>query len=185
MQNNGIKKFITSPVDSFLNRKSKNAIANNAVAEAIERIEQDIERLEGLKASLTQSGSVQLSSASDVTDSTGMALPVTEKNPTIDGTLANELQKTKNMADLFCKRLGQGSLEKRFLWDFGDHQFLHNIFEYIPVMPDTANYLFLLVSDREKVYGVAAFPVDYTSRIFAWKHTDMVWNSYSPTEIHS
>lgn len=81
-----------SPVDSFLNRKSKNAIANNAVAEAIERIEQDIERLEGLKASLTQSGSVQLSSASDVTDSTGMALPVTEKNPTIEGTLANKIE---------------------------------------------------------------------------------------------
>lgn len=91
-----IKKFIASPIDSILNKKSKNAIENKAVAEAIEQIESDIARLEGLKASLSQYGSVKLSAATDVTDSAGLALPVTEKNPSIDGTLANEIEKIEN-----------------------------------------------------------------------------------------
>lgn len=92
----GIKKFIASPIDRVLNKKSRNAIENGAVAEAIERIEADIARLEGLKASLTNSGFVQLSSATDVTDSTGIALPVTEKNASVEGTLANEIKKVAN-----------------------------------------------------------------------------------------
>ena len=37
-------------------------------------------------------GHVKLSSSSAVTDSTGLALPATEKNATIDGTLANKLE---------------------------------------------------------------------------------------------
>lgn len=91
-----IRKFIASPIDRILNKKSRNAIENGAVAEAIERIESDIERLEGLKASLENRGLVQLSSANDVTDSTGLALPVTEKNASVEGTLANEIKKVSN-----------------------------------------------------------------------------------------
>lgn len=91
-----IRKFIASPIDRILNKKSRNAIENGAVAEAIERIESDIERLEGLKASLENRGLVQLSSANDVTDSTGLALPVTEKNASVEGTLANEIKNVSN-----------------------------------------------------------------------------------------
>ena len=92
LQDNGmIRKFIASPIDRILNKKSRNAIENGAVAEAIERIESDIERLEGLKASLTQAGNVRLSSATNVTDSTGLALPVTEKNASVEGTIANQV----------------------------------------------------------------------------------------------
>jgi len=36
-------------------------------------------------------GMVRLSSATDITDSTGLALPVTEKNPAISGTLASDI----------------------------------------------------------------------------------------------
>lgn len=98
-----IRKFIASPIDRILNKKSRNAIENGAVAEAIERIESDIERLEGLKASLENRGLVQLSSATNVTDSTGLALPVTEKNASIDGSLASDIQKIENLL-LNCLR---------------------------------------------------------------------------------
>ena len=97
LQDNGmIRKFIASPIDRILNKKSRNAIENGAVAEAIERIESDIERLEGLKASLTQAGNVRLSSATNVTDSTGLALPVTEKNASVEGTIANQVHNIEN-----------------------------------------------------------------------------------------
>lgn len=91
-----IRKFIASPIDRILNKKSRNAIENGAVAEAIERIESDIARLEGLKASLENRGLVQLSSATNVTDSTGLALPVTEKNASVEGTIANQVHNIEN-----------------------------------------------------------------------------------------
>lgn len=109
-----IKKFIASPIDSILNKKSKNAIENKAVAEAIEQIESDIARLEGLKASLSQYGSVKLSSATDVTDSTGLALPATEKNPSIEGSLANRIESlSKNWSLIFqtTESNGEGTIE--------------------------------------------------------------------------
>lgn len=50
-----------------------------------------IDEARQLRADLESYGMVKLSDASNVTDSTGMALPVTEKNPDIRGTLASEI----------------------------------------------------------------------------------------------
>lgn len=176
--------MIMSPVDSFLNRKSKNAIANNAVAEAIERIEQDIERLEGLKASLTQSGSVQLSSASDVTDSTGMALPVTEKNPTIEGTLANEINKNKEEIKYCVKSPAIYSARTETLMCVGDHNFIHAAFELVPPVPTSSNFLYIVNKRDEQVLVVAAFPLDwYESRIFIFRHEHRDWAATEPLTV--
>ena len=45
----------------------------------------------GTSATADKAGHVKLSSSSAVTDSTGLALPVTEKNAALDGTLANKI----------------------------------------------------------------------------------------------
>lgn len=44
-----------------------------------------------LGATADKAGHVKLSSSSAVTDSTGLALPVTEKNAALDGTMANQI----------------------------------------------------------------------------------------------
>ena len=45
----------------------------------------------GTSATADKAGHVKLSSSSAVTDSTGLALPATEKNAALDGTLANKI----------------------------------------------------------------------------------------------
>lgn len=44
-----------------------------------------------LSATADKAGHVKLSNSSAVTDSTGLALPATEKNPALDGTMANQI----------------------------------------------------------------------------------------------
>ena len=48
-----------------------------------------------VKASISATGHVKLSDSSAVTDSTGLALPATEKNASIEGTLANQISAIK------------------------------------------------------------------------------------------
>lgn len=58
----------------------------------------------GTSATADKAGHVKLSSSSAVTDSTGLALPATEKNAALDGTLANKI-------DALNKSLGVESIE--------------------------------------------------------------------------
>lgn len=53
-----------------------------------------------LKASTSAQGHVKLSDSSAVTDSTGLALPATEKNASIEGTLANKIANLGKSVDL-------------------------------------------------------------------------------------
>ena len=55
-------------------------------------IQSEIDEEKALRASLEEYGFVKLSDSSEVSDSTGLALPVTEKNASIPGTLANQLE---------------------------------------------------------------------------------------------
>lgn len=57
-----------------------------------------------LGATADKAGHVKLSNSSAVTDSTGLALPATEKNASLDGTLANKI-------DALNKSLGVESIE--------------------------------------------------------------------------
>lgn len=57
-----------------------------------------------LSATADKAGHVKLSNSSAVTDSTGLALPATEKNAALDGTLANKI-------DALNKSLGVESIE--------------------------------------------------------------------------
>lgn len=58
----------------------------------------------GTSATADKAGHVKLSNSSAVTDSTGLALPATEKNAALDGTLANKI-------DALNKSLGAESIE--------------------------------------------------------------------------
>lgn len=53
-----------------------------------------------VKASASTQGHVKLSDSSAVTDSTGLALPATEKNASIEGTLANQIANLGKSVDL-------------------------------------------------------------------------------------
>lgn len=64
-----------------------------------------------LSATANKAGHVKLSSSSAVTDSVGLALPATEKNASLDGTLANKI-------DALNKSLGQKTNGK-FVLDNG------------------------------------------------------------------
>lgn len=50
-----------------------------------------------INATSAKAGHVKLSNSSAVTDSTGLALPATEKNATIDGTLANQIANIRGL----------------------------------------------------------------------------------------
>lgn len=55
-----------------------------------------INETKALRATQNAFGMVKLSDASNVTDMTGIALPATEKNPDVAGTLANQIKEANN-----------------------------------------------------------------------------------------
>ena len=61
-------------------------------------MEDRIDELESRDASEEQKGLVRLSSSSAVTDSTGLAVPSSELNAALEGTLANGMERIKNRA---------------------------------------------------------------------------------------
>lgn len=66
--------------------------------QTLDQIDADIQarkEAEELKAASGVYGHVKLSNSSAVTDSTGLALPTTEKNASIEGTLANQISAIK------------------------------------------------------------------------------------------
>lgn len=68
--------------------------------QTLDQIDSDIQarkEAEELKAASGVYGHVKLSNSSAVTDSTGLALPATEKNATIDGTLANQIANIRGL----------------------------------------------------------------------------------------
>lgn len=54
----------------------------------------------GTSATADKAGHVKLSSSSAVTDSTGLALPATEKNASLDGTMANQIAALNKSLDV-------------------------------------------------------------------------------------
>lgn len=68
--------------------------------QTLDQIDADIQarkEAEELKAASGVYGHVKLSDSSAVTDSTGLALPATEKNASIDGTLANQIANIRGL----------------------------------------------------------------------------------------
>mgnify|MGYP000804614715 CR=1 FL=1 len=68
--------------------------------QTLDQIDADIQarkEAEELKAASGVYGHVKLSDSSAVTDSTGLALPATEKNATIDRTLANQIANIRGL----------------------------------------------------------------------------------------
>lgn len=59
-----------------------------------------------INATSAKAGHVKLSNSSAVTDSTGLALPVTEKNASIAGTLANKIENFSTKIDLLWSNNG-------------------------------------------------------------------------------
>lgn len=78
-------------VDSEMSKESENPLQNKVITEQIEALTKAIEDATALRASLEAYGMVKLTDSSAVTDSTGLALPATEKNASIAGTLANQI----------------------------------------------------------------------------------------------
>lgn len=61
-----------------------------------------------LSATTEKAGHIKLSNSSAVTDSTGLALPATEKNAALDGTLANQIDAlNKSFTSSGFKRIGR------------------------------------------------------------------------------
>lgn len=80
-------------IDSELSKESENALQNKVIAEQIESLNKAIDDAKALRATLEAYGMVKLSNSAAVTDSTGLALPATEKNASIEGTMANQISK--------------------------------------------------------------------------------------------
>ncbi len=78
-------------VDSEMSKESENPLQNKVITEQIEALTKAIEDATALRASLEAYGMVKLCDSEAVTDSTGLALPATEKNASIEGTLAYQL----------------------------------------------------------------------------------------------
>lgn len=83
------------PVDDFLSLISSNAVQNRIVTAALERLEQLENETRALRASLEQFGLAKICplDLTDVTEDSGMVLSAVEKNASIEGTLASDIQK--------------------------------------------------------------------------------------------
>lgn len=88
--------------DNFISKFSSNAPQNRAVAAALDQIktlieqnQQLIEETQALRSSLTEFGLGKIcpTSVTDVTEDNGLVLGAKEKNPSVAGTLANQVKK--------------------------------------------------------------------------------------------
>lgn len=88
--------------DQQLSLESDNSIANFAVTEELQNIQGYINRLEAMKASLTEYGMGKICSTNlvDVTEDNGIVLGGKEKNPSIEGTLANAISSLEGRFDV-------------------------------------------------------------------------------------
>lgn len=99
-QLSGILERISSngiPPDKYPSLESENALQNKVITAELNRIDEDIEALSSLRGDLTKAGLVQLTDASDVTDTAGKALAATQNNPAISGTLANKIKQLEDV----------------------------------------------------------------------------------------
>ena len=65
----------------------------------IDEIETEINAIKNTKANEQEFGLVKFSNSTTVTNSTGLALPASEKNPIIPQTLANKIETAKRKAE--------------------------------------------------------------------------------------
>lgn len=77
-------KTRTAAIDDVMSDTSDNPVKNKVSKKYVDDVK-------ALRASTDSYGMVKVTNASDVTDSTGIALAGTEKNASIDGTLANQV----------------------------------------------------------------------------------------------
>lgn len=94
--------------DTKLSATSENPVQNKVVKTVIDNLDQAIADAKALRASLEAYGMVKLTESSAVTDSTGLALAATEKNATIEGTLANQLSQLNTDYASFVRKMSQG-----------------------------------------------------------------------------
>ena len=74
----------------------ENLVQNKAIAIKTNQLETEINATKALRASTDSYGMTKVTNASDITDSTGIALAGTEKNASISGTLANQISTLNN-----------------------------------------------------------------------------------------
>ena len=85
-------------IDTQLSLDSNRPLTNAAITAAFQTIDHDINQLLEMRAKLGGDvGLVTLSDATDITESSGIALPASEKNAAVPGSLANTIEKNNNI----------------------------------------------------------------------------------------
>lgn len=81
----------TGKIDSSMSTESKRPLENRIITNALQKIDRDIEQLFQLRSSLSQYGLSKIcpTELTTVTEDNGLVLGAKEKNPAIEGTLAN------------------------------------------------------------------------------------------------
>lgn len=113
-----------------------------------------------------------MSDATTVTQTKGLALPATEKNASIPGTLANLINSAKTSS------VGAHGVEARIV--VGDYSYPKALYPQMPAVPAVANFTFLIgmrKSDR-LCFGIA-LPIDATSKMFVYKSAENIWIPFS------
>ena len=126
-----------------------------------------IEEIKELKADLTRYGMVKLTDSASVTSASGLALPATEKNAGIPGTIGSEIGKIK-------KALGDYKFKTVFITiDLNSGQ--QGILEFNPsdYLPEGSNVIACIESIPQGWYGIYADRVSKTTdadNVFPWKY---------------
>lgn len=86
-------------IDSVPSLESKRPLENRAVTEALQAIDHDMDYLENLRSSLNGYGMSKIcpTELTDATTDGGMVLGAREKNPSIKGTLADNIEEIKDL----------------------------------------------------------------------------------------
>lgn len=90
------------PLDDFLSTVSSNAVMNRVLTNALNRLEQLENETRALRSTLTEFGLSKICpvDVTDVTEDNGMVLGAKEKNPSIEGTLSNFLNKIDKNSEI-------------------------------------------------------------------------------------
>lgn len=140
--------------------------------EKIEEIASELSEVKKSRADKTNYGLVRLSDASSVTNSNGLALPSSEKNAAISGTLANLINAAK------ISSVGANGVEAMVV--VGDYSLPKTLYPQMPSVPEVANYTFLIgMRKQDKLHFGIALPIDGQNKIYTYKYSQKTWIPFS------
>lgn len=119
-----------------------------------------------LRADLTKAGMVRLTDASNITNTIGKALAATEKNPALEGTLANQIEKQQEVSEISISRSASDNIQADYSTGHSQGKMVVlNLDIYLRDIKPYTTYILLTV-DQKKPIGVCRQTINVSGSAF-------------------